>query len=270
VSEWSLDALAAAAQAKGIQIGRRQVRRILRQEGVRWRRTPSWTERKAKDARPTKTAVVACSTDLPDGSTTLCLDSRDELGPLVPRTFPPAPGWSPSGHRIKAPMEDGRGDEQVWVYGALRVRDGQEVTFTAPSRNTAGDLKLLTLRDTTNPDGELHLVSDTRSSHTSGPIQEWLGQHPRVHPVPIPTGACWLNQQEGWGRILRREAFAGQSFADARGDRPGDAGGDRPSQCAGQALGLGPPASTTAHASSSFCVSTLRNGALLLQLQVAL
>lgn len=113
-------------------------------------------------------------------------------------------------------MDYGRGQEKVWVYGALRVRDGQEVTFTAPSRNTAGYLKLLQQLDEANPDGELNLVSDNLSSHTSGPIQEWLGQHPRVHSVPIPTGACWLNLQEGWWRLFRREAFAGQSFADAK------------------------------------------------------
>ncbi len=51
VSEWSLDALAAAAQAQGIQIGRRQVRRILRQQGVRWRRTHSWAQSSAKGAK---------------------------------------------------------------------------------------------------------------------------------------------------------------------------------------------------------------------------
>jgi transposase len=51
VSEWSLDALAAAAQAQGIQIGRSQVRRILRKEGVRWRRTPSWGQRSTSVAR---------------------------------------------------------------------------------------------------------------------------------------------------------------------------------------------------------------------------
>ncbi len=33
--------------------------------------------------------------------------------------------------------------------------------------------------------------------------------------MPIPTGACWLNLQEGWWRLFRREAFAGQDFADA-------------------------------------------------------
>ena len=51
VSEWSLDALAAAAQAQGIQIGRSQVRRIVRQEGVRWRRPHSWGSSTAKGAK---------------------------------------------------------------------------------------------------------------------------------------------------------------------------------------------------------------------------
>jgi hypothetical protein len=45
---------------------------------------------------------------------------------VIPRTFPPAPGWSPDGHRIKAPLEDRRGQEKVWVYGALRERDGNQ------------------------------------------------------------------------------------------------------------------------------------------------
>jgi hypothetical protein len=96
------------------------------------------------------------------------------------------------------------------------VRDGQDVTVTAPARNPAGYLKLLTVRDEANPEGELHRVSDTLSSHTSGPIQEWLSTHPRVHPVPIPTGACWLHLQAGGRRLCRREAFAGQSFANAK------------------------------------------------------
>ena len=51
VSDWSLDALAAAAQAQGMVIGRSQVRRILRTEGVRWRRTHSWAQSSAKGAK---------------------------------------------------------------------------------------------------------------------------------------------------------------------------------------------------------------------------
>jgi hypothetical protein len=52
----------------------------------------------------------------------------DELGPVIPRTFPPTPGWTPDGHRVKAELDYGRGPEKSWVYGALRPCDGQTLT----------------------------------------------------------------------------------------------------------------------------------------------
>jgi transposase len=42
-AHWTLDALTAAVRAAGVVVGRSQVRRILLKEGVRWRRTRSWT-----------------------------------------------------------------------------------------------------------------------------------------------------------------------------------------------------------------------------------
>jgi transposase len=42
-AHWTLDALAQAAQAEGIRVGRSQVRQILLAEGARWRGTRSWT-----------------------------------------------------------------------------------------------------------------------------------------------------------------------------------------------------------------------------------
>jgi transposase len=41
---WTLDSLAQAAQALGIQVQRSQIRRILLVEGVRWRRSRSWAQ----------------------------------------------------------------------------------------------------------------------------------------------------------------------------------------------------------------------------------
>ena len=41
-AQWTLDTLAQAARASGIQVQRSQVRRILLAEKVRWRRTRSW------------------------------------------------------------------------------------------------------------------------------------------------------------------------------------------------------------------------------------
>jgi transposase len=139
----------------------------------------------------------------------------DELGPVIPRTFPPPPGWSLDGHRIKAPLEYGRGAAKVWVYGGLRVRDGQELTLTAPSRNTAGWQRLLQAIERANPTCDLYVVSDNLSSHDSRALRTWLAGHPRIRQVFIPKGACWLNLQEGWWRLFRRAALAGQSFAGA-------------------------------------------------------
>jgi transposase InsO family protein len=98
------------------------------------------------------------------------------------------------------------------VYGALRVRDGQTVTLTTPSRNSVGYQDLLVAVETANPVGTIMVITDNLSSHTSSSTRTWLTDH-RIQHTFIPKGACWLNLQEGWWRLFRREAFAGQSFA---------------------------------------------------------
>jgi len=147
----------------------------------------------------------------PPGSTVIC---ADELGPVIPRTFPPAPGWSPDGHRIKAPLEYSRGPEKTWVYGGLRVAGGQAITMCAPSRNSTACQDFLHRAEHANPEGTIYVITDNLSSHNSKSTRAWLEHHPRIRHAFIPKGACWLNLQEGWWRIFRRQALAGQDFAD--------------------------------------------------------
>jgi len=112
-------------------------------------------------------------------------------------------------------MEYGRGEEKVWIYGALRVCDGNEITRGAASRNSKGYIALLADVEAANPSGDLFVITDNLSSHNSAETRTWLTEHPRIQQVFIPKGACWLNLQEGWWRLFRRDAFAGQSFANA-------------------------------------------------------
>ena len=93
----------------------------------------------------------------PEGSTVIC---ADELGPVIPRTFPPAPGWSGDGHRIKAPLEYSRGPEKTWVYGGLRVADGRAITMCASSRNSAFYQDFLQLEEQANPEGTIWVITD--------------------------------------------------------------------------------------------------------------
>ncbi|MEV0192347.1 helix-turn-helix domain-containing protein [Kitasatospora purpeofusca] len=59
--EWTLDALADQARREGIEVGRSQVRRILLAEGVRWRRTRSWTRSKDPDFEGKGRGSSACT-----------------------------------------------------------------------------------------------------------------------------------------------------------------------------------------------------------------
>jgi transposase len=139
----------------------------------------------------------------------------DELGPVTPRSFPPAPGWSPDGHRIKAPLEYGRGPDKAWVFGALRVKDGKSITFTSRSRNSKGYIKLLQKIVRAIPRGRIYLVADNLSTHKSALLREWLEEYPRIEHAFIPKGAAWLNLIEVWWRLFRRQALAGIDFADS-------------------------------------------------------
>ena len=51
-AQWTLNALAQAAKAAGIQVKRSQIRRIYLREGVRWRHTQSWGKSLDKDFVP--------------------------------------------------------------------------------------------------------------------------------------------------------------------------------------------------------------------------
>ena len=130
--------------------------------------------------------VVSHYTNPVAGSTTIC---TDELGPVLPRSFPPAPGWSPTGHRIKAPLEYSRGPEKSWIYGALRVRDGKELTRCAASRNSANSIELLKLIEADNPTGDIFMITDNLGSHNNLQTRTWMADHPRLHHVFNPKGA---------------------------------------------------------------------------------
>jgi hypothetical protein len=130
-----------------------------------------------------------------------------------PAHLPPAPGWSRGGQRIKAPLEYSRGPEKTWVYGGLRVADGQEVTMCALSRNSEHYRRFLQQVEDANPHGQIMIITDNLSNHDSkGTPTCWKTiPHPaRLHP----KGASWINFQESWWRIFRRHALAGQDFAD--------------------------------------------------------
>ncbi len=262
--EWTRDTLTAAAQQRGLQVARSHVRRLFRRAGVRWRRTRRWatsTDPACAPRVPTRTRLVALSTAPPEGATVVCVD---ELGPVTPRNFPPAPGWSPDGHRSKVPLEYDRGREQVGVSGALCVRTGQVLKrdrARAHHRRLPG--AAAHARPGLSPGRSLPHCRPPRPPH------QWshpglVGRSPAcparlhsrwrrlAHPhrglvAPLPAHSL----RRGLGRQRRRQRLCYPHR-------------HRPAQPPGQTLGLGTPTAPAPHASSLFRLPPLRNNAITL------
>src|SRR5262249_23037085 len=151
---------------------------------------PVLDQQQGSGVRRKRTRVVELYTAPPANTTVIC---ADELGPVVPRTFPPAPGWRRDGHGVKAPLDYAGGREKTWVYGALRVKDGQAVTMPAASRNSVSYQKFLDRVEKATPRGQIVIITDNLSSHNSVSTRDWLAGHRRIEHPFIPVRACWLN-----------------------------------------------------------------------------
>jgi hypothetical protein len=114
----------------------------------------------------------------------------------------------------QAPLEYSRGPDKTWVYGGLPVGDGQAITLYTPSCNCGRYQRFLQQAEDANPRGQIVIITDNLSSHYSKATRAWLEDHPGIRHAFIPRSACWLNVQEGWWRIFRKTALAGQTFVD--------------------------------------------------------
>jgi hypothetical protein len=81
----------------------------------------------------------------------------------------------------------------------------------------SGSIARLSDIEADNPKGDLFLITDNLSSHNSLETRTWLEGHPRIHHVFIPDFRVLAQRgPEGWWRLFRRDAFAGQSFANPK------------------------------------------------------
>jgi hypothetical protein len=137
----------------------------------------------------------------------------DELGPLIPRKYPDPPGWTSDGHRVKEETVYWRDPYKTWVYGGLRVRDGHAVTMCASSRNSLGYQDFLALVEQDNPTGQIIVITDNLSSHTSVSTRDWLADHPRITQVFIPKTPAGSTFRNPGGACSAGKAWPGRNWS---------------------------------------------------------
>jgi transposase/transcriptional regulator with XRE-family HTH domain len=98
------------------------------------------------------------------------------------------------------------------LYAAFNTVSGEVLGACHPRHTTVEFLAFLRVVARRYPRGDLHVILDNSSTHSTPAVQAWLATHPRVQFHFTPTGASWLNLVEVWFSILTRKAVRRGSF----------------------------------------------------------
>jgi hypothetical protein len=189
----------------------------------------------------------------------------DELGPVIPRTFPPPPscstGWSTDGHRIR----------RRWSMGVVGRRPGCMAPCDPATARRSPDRAVSQLGRLPAAAGRGRAGQPDRRhrGHHRQRIQPQQRLHPIVagrappHPPGVHPGRRVLAEPPG-GLVAtvppRRPGRAG--LRQPQGDRARHRGSDRPAQRACPSMGMGPPTALATLPTTRPHLPHLRNLAL--------
>ena len=133
--------------------------------------------------------------------TTVLFQDETEL-----HRFPPLRGaWSPVGEQAEVAVPDQNG--KLALYGALDVLTGETIMADYPKGRSDHTISFLgTVLD--RVEGEVLLVWDNASHHTSRPVEAYVAEHDRLRVLPLPKRSPEDNPVEDLWRALKNTVAA--------------------------------------------------------------
>jgi hypothetical protein len=149
------------------------------------------------------------STPGPENALVLCVDEKTQIQALdrTQPILPLRPGL-PEGR-----THDYRRHGTTSLYAALDIATGQVLAECHPRHRAAEFLAFCRRIVREHPAGQLHIVLDNSSTHSTPEVTRWLARHRRVHFHFTPKGASWMNLVESWFSILTRQQVRRGSYA---------------------------------------------------------
>ena len=192
LSVWSLPKLRAYLIEQRIVAGisLEWLRQILRQRGIRWRRTKSWKESTDPDFWPKYRRIRALYAKRPAGGRRL---SIDEFGPM---NLQPRPGvhLAPRGRPDRQRATYSRRDGVRHLFGLYDLeRDELTGQFTRHKNRVTFLAFLKWVRRRYRGGERLHIVLDNVGYHRTSEVLRYAATH-RIRFYFTPTNASWLNR----------------------------------------------------------------------------
>ncbi len=153
--------------------------------------------------------IVGLYLDPPEGALVVCVDEKTQIQALdrTQPLLPLAPGLAE--RRTHDYVRHGTTN----LYAALEIASGQVVGECRPRHRHQEFLAFLRRVVREFPGGELHIVLDNSSTHSTPEVKRWLARHKRVSFHFTPTGASWMNLVECWFSILSRKQIRRGTYA---------------------------------------------------------
>jgi transposase len=188
------------------------VHRIWRELGYKPHRTETFKFSTDPSLEAKVRDVVGLYLDPPAGAIVLSVDEKTQIQALD-RTQPMLP-MRPG--QVERHTHDYVRHGTTCLFAALEVGTGRVTTDTR-DRHTGDDFLAFMRRVAREyPAGELHVVLDNVSTHSTPGVRAWLARHPRITFHFTPTSASWMNQIETWFGILTRQAIRRGSFSSVK------------------------------------------------------
>lgn len=203
-SHWSIARL---ARASGVSAS--SVERIWREHRLKPHQTRTFKYSSDPELEAKVIDICGLYLNPPEGALVLCVDEKTQIQALdrTQPILPLRPGL-PEGR-----THDYRRHGTTSLYAALEIATGQVIVECHPRHRAEEFLSFLRRIVREFPTGQLHLVLDNSSTHSTPEVKRWLTRHRRVQLHFTPTGASWMNMVEGWFSILTRQQVRRGSFA---------------------------------------------------------
>jgi transposase len=206
-SHWSIERLARATGVSATSVAR-----IWREHRLKPHQTRTFKYSTDPELEAKVIDIVGLYLDPPEGALVLCVDEKTQIQALD-RTQPILP--------IRLGLPEGRTHDYrrhgtTSLYAALEIATGQVTTECHPRHRAEEFLRFMRRVVREHPTGELHIVLDNSSTHSTPEVKRWLARHRRVHFHFTPKGASWMNLVESWFSILTRQQVRRGSFASVK------------------------------------------------------
>jgi len=195
--------------ASALGISDAAVWRVLRKEGIQWRRHRSWCVSTDPQFAAKAADIIGLYLDPPDNALVLSVDEKPSIQALERAT-----GYvqTSSGKIVQGLKSTYKRHGTVNLFAALEVATGFIRGKTTQTKKRVDFQAFMSEIVEDQPaDRQIHVILDNYCTHKKN--ETWLAAHPNVTFHFTPTSASWLNQVEIWFGILPERPCPARAFA---------------------------------------------------------